>query len=137
MPSNSLDELREKDRTVLKRIQAGDDDVQKITSSTILSNSEVNYCFRKLHDLDLIEVEKPDGMVERTIDGTVQVFEAPKKATLTSEAMDLEHADVQESDQYHDLSREDLIQKLHQVEDRVDELEQSFETFRKQVQQRL
>ena len=81
---SSIDELREKDRVVLNRIQNGEDDVQKLTEATSLENHEVNYCFRKLEKLDLITVEKPEGTVERVIDGQKRVFEAPKQATLTN-----------------------------------------------------
>ncbi|SDQ40752.1 type IV secretory system conjugative DNA transfer family protein [Natronobacterium texcoconense] len=77
------EELREKDRRVLECIREGKDDVQKITEATCLENHEVNYCFRKLKDLDLVEIEKPEGKVERVIDGQKRVFQAPKKASLT------------------------------------------------------
>jgi predicted transcriptional regulator len=60
---------RDKDHAVLHQIQIGNTDVQQITSATTLSNREVNYCFEKLEELGLIEVEKLDGMVEHIIDG--------------------------------------------------------------------
>jgi len=78
-------QLDEKSRTVLRCIAQGKDDTQKITAATSLDKSAVNYRFQKLHDLDLITVEKPDGKVERVIDGRRYVFDAPKQAALTEE----------------------------------------------------
>lgn len=56
---------------VLQCISEGRDDIQLITAATTLTNSKVNWRFQKLESLGLIEVEKPDGMVERVVDGTL------------------------------------------------------------------
>jgi hypothetical protein len=54
-----------------------------VSDSVDRENHEVNYCFTKLAEQDLIRVEKPDGMVERVVDGQPREFQAPKQATLT------------------------------------------------------
>lgn len=84
-----FEELREIDRTVLSCIKEGKDDIQKITSATGLPNHNVNYCFEKLEEFGLIQVEKPEDPVERVIDGQKRVFQV-KVAELTQKANRLE-----------------------------------------------
>ena len=130
--------VREKDHVVLECIQSGQDDVQLITEVTTLTNSEVNYCFRKLSKLEMIEVQKPDGMVERVIDGTRQVFEAPKQAALTEDGRSyLEQIEEDRGSRYQDLNHDELVKRVHELRREVDSLSQKFEAFRKQVSKRL
>jgi predicted transcriptional regulator len=131
------EELRDKDWTVLHNIQQGNTDVQQITSATVLENHEVNYCFRKLDDLDLINVEKPDGMVTRVIDGQKRVFEAPKQAELTDNARHLLTQRNKPNEDYEDLTHRELVQRVHQLEQDITQLQQALKLFRKQVQERL
>jgi len=136
MPETSPETLREKDVTVLRCIQHGEQDVQKITAATTLSNSQVNYSFEKLEDNNLIEVEKPDGMVDRVVNGQRQVFEAPKRATLT-DAGEAYLTSNEHDQRYEDMSHEELVEHVHELDARIDELEDAFEAFRKQVLQKL
>ena len=76
-------ELRDKEQIILQQVHSGNDDVQKITSATTLENHHVTYAFQKLEDLGLVDVSKPEGTVERVIDGQKRVFQAPKQASLT------------------------------------------------------
>jgi predicted transcriptional regulator len=62
-------ELRDKEQIILQQIQSGNDDVRKITSETTLENHHVTYVLEKLENLWLVEMSKPDGTVERIIDG--------------------------------------------------------------------
>ncbi|MCU4753444.1 hypothetical protein OB919_15880 [Halobacteria archaeon AArc-curdl1] len=131
-------QVREKDAAVLLCIERGEDDVQKITSTTSLSNGEVNYSFRKLENLGLIEVEKQDGMVERVVDGTKQVFEAPKKAELTGPGekyVELLNDGTLES--FEDMNRDELVRNVQRLDREVEELWEALEAFRKQVQRKL
>lgn len=133
-----VEHLREKDKTVLQHIEKGDRDIQQITSATTLENHEVNYCFTKLSDLDLITVEKPEGMVERIIDGQKRVFEAPKQAQLTESGQHLLTQQLDEcTDKYRDLSHEELVQQVHQLQEQVNQLQSSLRTFKQQVQRKL
>jgi len=77
------DQLRDKDCTVLTAIDDGHDDTQKIKAATILENHEIRYSLTKLADLGLIEVQQPEGNVERIINGQKRVFQHPKQAELT------------------------------------------------------
>jgi len=130
-----MTELRDKDRTVLHQIHSGHNDIQQITEATTLSNREVNYCFQKLEQQDLIDIHKPDGMVERVIDGQKRVFEHPKQARLTDKATN--HLDTKPPQKYDDMTHEELIERVHELEEEVDSLRRSLETFREQVQERL
>lgn len=135
--SNTEKPLRDKDRAVLACIRDGDSDVQQIKAATTLSKREVNYSFQKLEDLDFIEVSRPDGQVERIIDGQKRVFDAPKEATLTEDAVQYLQSVDRDSNRYQDLSRDELVNKIHDLEDRIDRLENGFESFRKQVLDKL
>ena len=127
--------LRDKDQTVLQQIHSGNNDTQQITEATTLSNREVNYCLTKLQDHDLIRVHKPEGMIERTIDGQKRVFEHPKQAQLTNKGQ--EHLTENPPQNYEDLSHKELVQKVRTLEQEIEQLKKSLNTFREQVQKRL
>lgn len=128
------EQLRDKDQAVLRNIAEGHDDVQKITSATTLENHHVTYSFEKLEELELITVEKPDKMVERVVDGQKRVFQAPKQAGLTEKGKQyLEQTNREDLDDYENLSHQELVQRVHQLENQVEKLEQKFEIFRDQV----
>jgi len=128
--------LRDKDRVVLHHIQEGRDDIQKITEATTLENHEVNYCFTKLEELGLIEVEKPDGMVERVVDGQKRVFKAPKRAEITVKNID-DYLDNSDPDEHEMLSREELSRKVGELEREVNDLRQSLSMLKKQIHESL
>jgi predicted transcriptional regulator len=128
-------ELRDKEQIILQQVDSGNDDVQKITSETTLENHHVTYAFQKLEELDLLEVSKPEGTVERIINGQKRVFQHPKQAELTDKGKQyLENTDREDLDQYENLSHSELVEKIHRLENRVEELEKKFEVFRDQVQ---
>jgi len=132
------DQLRDKDQIVLQAIQSGEDDVQKITETTILENHGVNYCFTKLQDLGLIEVEKPDGYTTRTINGQKRVFQTPKQAQLTEKGQQyLNQSTHQDLEGYENLSHRELVEKVHKLENELERLERSFNTFQTQVKSGL
>ena len=129
--------LRDKDHVVLHQINEGNDDVQKITSETTLENHHVTYALEKLEEHGLIQVEKPDGMVERIINGQKRVFQAPKKAELTEKGrkrLEQEEADL---DSYENLTHRELVEKVRELENQVEGLERQLTMFRKQVLEKL
>jgi len=127
-------ELRDKEHVILQQIQSGNNDVQKITSNTTLENHHVTYAFQKLEENDLLTVSKPEGTVERVIDGQKRVFQHPKQAELTEEGRQyLEREDLEDVEMYENLTHSELVEKVHQLEDQVEELENKFEVFRNQV----
>jgi predicted transcriptional regulator len=136
--TNPEEDLRDKDEIVLQAIQNGEDDIQKITETTILENHEVNYCFTKLEELNLIDIEKNTGYTTRNINGQKRVFQTPKQANLTNRAEKyLENTDREDLAEYENLGRKELVQKVHRLERRVDNLEGTIQSFRKQVQKHL
>jgi predicted MarR family transcription regulator len=128
-------ELRDEDQLVLNQVEQGNDDVQKITEATILENHQVTYAFQKLEDLQLLTVSRPDQMVERTINGQKRVFQHPKTAKLTEQGEQvLSRRDEKELEKYQDLTQKELVEKVHSLETRINELENKLRIFRKQVQ---
>lgn len=128
-------ELRDKEHLILQQVDSGNDDVQKITQETTLENHHVTYAFEKLEELGLVEVSKPEGTVERVIDGQKRVFQHPKQAELTEQGEQyLEHSEQKDLDEYEDLSHGELVERVHSLENQVEELERKFEVFRDQVQ---
>lgn len=138
MTGPEFESLRDKERVVLHHVKEGHDDVQKITSETTLENHHVTYAFEKLEELGLIQVEKPDGMVERVINGQKRVFQHPKQATLTDKGTRRLKADEPiDTDRFDDLSHQELVEKVHKLETELNELQQKFGVFHDQVQQHL
>jgi len=128
-------ELRDKEQIILQQIQSGNDDVQKITETTTLENHHVTYAFEKLEQHGLLTVSKPDGTVERVIEGQKRVFQHPKQAELTDKGEQLlKKLTTEEIDEYENLSHWELVEKTHRLENQVEELEKKFEVFRDQVQ---
>ncbi len=137
MTEEELEQLRDKDHVVLKHIEEGLDDVQKITAATTLENHHVSYSFQKLEQLGLITIEKPDKMIERIVDGQKRVFQHPKKAELTDKGLKLLEKEDIESNRFEDLTQRELTEKVNQLENKVEDMEQQFELFRRQVKQQL
>jgi len=131
-------DLRDKDREVLRQIAKGNTDIQEITESTTLENHEVNYCFTKLEDLDLIQVEKPGGRVTRVVNGQKRNFQAPKQAELSEKGVQcLDEFEFGNRLDFKDLSHTELVDKVNDLEREVEELKQSFWLFKKQIQKKL
>jgi len=84
-------------------------------------------------------VEKPDGMVDRVIDGERQVFEAPKQAYLTDDALDYFNWTDREEElaAYRAMNHDELVERVHALEGQVSDLEDAFAAFRKQVRLKL
>lgn len=134
-----MDKLRDKDEIVLQGIQNGEDDIQKITETTILENHEVNYCFTKLEELNLIHVEKPNGYTTRLVNGQKRTFQTPKKAQITSQGLQALEENQQEEklDQFENLSHRELVKKTRQHEEEIQRLKNQIANFRKQVREHL
>ena len=136
--TSEIENLRDKDHTILQHIQNGHNDTQKITSNTTLQNHHINYSLQKLADLDLITLQKPDTMVERVINGQKRVFQHPKQAQLTEKAKQyLEQTEQEDLDKYEDLTHKELVQEVYDLKERVQTLENGLATFQRQVQNKL
>lgn len=129
--------LRKKDQAVLQHISKGHTDTHQITQATTLKAHEVRYSLNKLKKLGLVELEKPEGMVERIVKGQKRVFKAPTGAQLTEKGRQCLKEHLDETVHYEDLNRAELVEKVRDLNTQVDELQQSFQIFRQQVQRRL
>jgi predicted transcriptional regulator len=130
--------LRDQDKAVLQLVADGVDDVQKITHETTLENHQVTYCFEKLEEHDLVNVEHPDGYVERVIDGRRRKFQAPKQAELTSrgEAV-VEELDEDNSSEFEDMTHDEIVETLMDLKQSVESLNQRIDILKRQTNDRL
>lgn len=135
--TEELEGLREKDRAVLRHISQGRTDTHQITQATTLEAHEVRYSLKKLEELELIILEKPDGMVERVVDGQKRKFKAPLKAELTGKGPDRLAESQDDTKRYRDMSKEELANKVLQLEEELQNLQHSFYVFRKQLQRKI
>ncbi|MFP9061730.1 hypothetical protein ACLI4R_14520 [Natrialbaceae archaeon A-chndr2] len=127
--------LREKDLAVLKKIQEGYDDVQKITAETTLENHEVNYCFTKLENLGLITIHKPEGYTERVVDGQKRVFKAPKRVDLTEDAELVFRDSDRKTEKCQEMEYEELVDRVLWLETQMARLQQSFRDLQEQIRE--
>lgn len=138
MTEEEIEEIRDKDHVVLKHVEEGLNDVQKITAETTLKNHHVTYSFEKLEEKGLLTVSKPEGMVERVINGQKRVFQHPKQAEITEKGEQyLKHTGREDLDEYENLSHRELVERTHSLENQVEELERKFEVFRDQVRESI
>lgn len=131
------DQVREKDHAVLRCIRDGHDTTRAIRDATTLSNREVHYSLDKLQELELIETETPDGRVTEVIDGRERTFDAPRQAALTDQGVTYVTHTGQEHTRYHERSHRELVERVYELEEEVEALRSSLETFRQQVSDRL
>jgi predicted transcriptional regulator len=133
-----MTELRTIDKTILHHITEGRNDTQKITQATTLENHRARYSLEKMEKLGLITVTQPDQMVERVIDGQKRVFQHPKKAELTDKGLQkTEELNQENLEAFKNMSHRELVKKTRRLEKDINELENAFEAFRKQVQQKI
>jgi predicted ArsR family transcriptional regulator len=140
MSDDDLPPLREAEQLVLQCIRNGYTDAFEAGQELTLSNSQIRHAFRTLAEKGYIDLHREDGYVERTDrQGQTRVFKAPYEAELTDKAgRYVQQQDAAaDLDQYRQLSHDELVQTVHDLEQRVDRLEQGFEAFRRQVQQHI
>jgi len=130
--------LRDIDKTILHHIVEGRNDTQKITSKTTLKTHRIRYSLKKLEKQGLITVKKPDRMVERVVDGQKRVFQAPINAELTEAGRQtLKESNQEDSETYENMTHRELVEKVHQLEQKTKSLEDSLKAFKRQVQDHL
>lgn len=137
MTNHDTVQLREKDHAVLTAISEGATDTRQIREATTLSNRDVNYCLDKLDDHGLIETETPDGRVTRVVDGQKRNFKAPRQARLTDTGIEYLAAIDREQTQYQDMTHDELVEQVRELEQRIDKLDAAFEAFRQQMLRKL
>lgn len=137
MIQDVYDQIREKDHAVLTCIRDDQGDTRKIRETTTLSNRDVNYSLNKLEDLDLIKTKTPEGRVTQVVNGQKRNFKAPRKAALTELGRDYFATTQNRHSPYHDLTHEELVERVQSLEEQVRALEERLEAMRKQVWNKL
>ena len=128
-------ELRDKDIAVLQAIHNGASDTQEIHETTSLSIREINYSINEysLEEWGLIDVHRPEGREWREINGEKQNVWRPKTIELTDKGIQVLTEHDSDTPRYEDMSRKELIQTVHELEERIDRLETMFKDFRSKV----
>lgn len=137
MTDDCFDQIREKDHVVLQCIRDGYDTTRAIRDETTLSNRDVNYAFDKLEDLGLIETVTPDHRVTAVVDGQKRNFKAPREAALTSRGQDYFAWTDRDRTKYRTMTHDDLVERVRALEQRIEEIQDTFEAFRQQVLKKL
>jgi len=137
MPSkDQFKNIGDREAEVLNLVKNGYDDFQRIREQLTLSWRQLDYSIEKLEDADLVETRNPDGYTVREVDGQRRKFKEPRRVELTELGLQyLDHVEVKQ--QYRDMDRDELIETIHQLEERVERLEQGFQSFKKQIKQQL
>lgn len=129
--------LREKDLTVLQCIQEDHADTRRIREATTLSNRDVHYCFDKLEDRDLIKTYTPEGRTTEIVEGQKRNFKQPRQANLTELGLSYLHQNEHEQTAYREMSQNELIERVHRLEEEISDFQEQFQSMRKQVLKRL
>jgi len=131
-------DLREKDIAVLQAIQDGAQTVSQIKATTTLSNREINYSLteKSLQQQGLVEIEREEGRKWTEFQNSERYIWKPKTVELTDKAITL-LAEHQTNNRYEDLSKQELIQRIHELEQRQTRLENMFKDFRQKVMKRI
>jgi len=132
-------DLRNKDKAILQAVEDGARTVSEIKDRTTLSNREINYSLTEysLAEQGLVEIQKQEGREWREINGEERYIWKPKTIKPTDKAITL-LADLDtENTEYEDLSKQELIQQIHELEQRQNRLENMFKNFREKVMDRI
>ncbi|SFT06649.1 hypothetical protein [Halostagnicola kamekurae] len=119
----------------LATAEEDDDDVQKITTETTLENHYVTYSFEKPQDLGLIQVENPAEWSNASSTARNGCPKHPNGGITKKAEQYLKQTEQESPDNYGNLSH--TRRESPRLENQVQELEQKFEVFRNQIQQRL
>lgn len=127
--------VRPEDHAILVCIRNGDNDVYRINRETALTRSQINYAFKKLSELGLICVFRPDGYTQEYLEGQKRVFQKPKEASLTERGVEYFEWSARNADlgTLRNLDREELVQQVRENQQAVAELRRAFQIFSEQV----
>jgi len=65
------------------------------------------------------------------------VFKAPWKAQLTDKGEAILDTAEEDVDRYQDMTHRELVEKVHELDEKTDQLQRQLEAFRKQVQRKI
>lgn len=138
MSEQVFETVGEKGHIILTAVNNGCGNVRDIREVTTLTIGTVNYRLSKLEDLGLIELGKSEGRETSMINGQIREYDTPKPVELTDLGEDyFEWTDRQQDLQrYYSLSREELVELIHDHDQRIDRLESAVEMLRNEFQQK-
>lgn len=132
-------DLRDKDIAILQAIQNGAQNVSDIRQATTLTTREINYSINEysLEQYGLVEIHRPEGREWQVINGQKRNIWKPKTLQLTDKATRTLTEIDREQDLYQELSRQQMIRRLVELEERQDRLENMFKNFRSKVMEQI
>lgn len=134
------DKLRDKDIAILQAIHEGAETTSEIREATTLTTREINYSINEysLEQLNLIEVNRPEGREWQETNGEKRYIWKPKQLQLTDHGLQkLAQLENGQSDRYEDMSKRELIEQVQELEQRMDRFEKVFKDFRSKVMERI
>lgn len=135
-----MSELREKDIAVLQAVHDGASTTSEIQEATTLTTREINYSLTEysLEELDLIQIDRAEGREWQEINGHEKNIWRPKQVELTDHGIQtLTKIENEGFRKYEDLDRRELIERIHQLEQRQERLENAFKDFRRKVMEKI
>lgn len=132
--------LRDKDLAVLQAIHNGASTTSEIKEETTLTLREINYSINEysLEQLNLIEVERPEGREQKEIDGSQRTIWKPKQVQLTDQGLQkITQHETDNAAKYEDMSRRELIEQVQELENRLNRLETVFKDFRNKTMEQI
>jgi len=133
-----MTDLREKDIAVLQAVHNDASTTSEIREATTLSLREINYSINQyLQPNDLIHVQHREGREWREINGEQKYIWKPKTIELTDQAIQLLTEHETSEERYQDMSKRELIEQVHELETRLDRLENVFKDFRQKVMKQI
>lgn len=140
-PETAFECVREKDRAVLEFVKGGINSLRDINDHTHddVTGREIGYCFTKLEDLGLIDVETPDGTTESRGDGQRRVHQKSRRATLTDRGVQyfMWADDREQRPKYEEATWGELTEQVAENRELIEALDRRFEQFRRQMVQEL
>lgn len=135
-PENIAEQLRPVDLDILQAVADGATTTREIGEVTgIESTTRRNYALEeKLEPRGLVDIFRSEGRIDATEDQPPMW--KPKEVVVTGEGMAVLDAADHENE-FADLSRYEVISLLQENQQRIEELEERFEAFRKQVRKQL
>lgn len=123
------EELHPHEVAILQAIRDGAADAHEVKEKTTVDR-EINYRLveqeQSLVERGLVEIGPPRQDTEYPFP------HQPKTVTLTDQGIQA-LASVENTDRYRDLSHEDLVDRVHDLEERLEKLESAFKRFRKRM----
>lgn len=135
-----MTKLRDKDVAVLQAIENGASTVTEIRESTTLTTRQINYSIDEysLEKLGLVDVDRESGREWREVNGHQKNVWKSKQVQLTDKGIQLlAELETVQGDRYEDMSKQELIERVLELEERQDRFEQVFKDFRSKVMERI